>query len=255
LEPDVRPVVVNASFARELLGEASAVGRRLRYHTDTVPGPWREIVGVVEDLTRARLPDASEITQPVVFEPLAAADPLSRQIVIARVASDSSSFAVRIRDIVVAVDPALQLGYVGPLREVPSPIRSLSRWGSIGVALAILSVLLMATAGIYALMSFNVTQRRREIGIRTALGADRRYVVVVVLSRALRQLGSGVLLGLAGAALIGDALVNAIGLPPRSDTAPLVVVSALTLSVGLLGAIGPARRGLGIQPTEALREE
>jgi predicted permease len=255
LEPQSRPVVVNASFARELLVEASAVGRRLRYHSDTGPGPWREIVGVVDDLTRARRPDASANSRPVVFELLSAADPLPRQIVIARVASDPSSFAVRMRDIVVAVDPALQLGYVGPLGEVPSPIRSLSRWGAIGVALAIMSVLLMATAGIYALMSFNVTQRRREIGIRSALGADRKYVLVVVLSRALRQLGAGVLLGLVGAALIGDALVNAIGLPPRSDTAPLVVVSALILSVGLLGAIGPARRGLRIEPTAALREE
>jgi ABC-type antimicrobial peptide transport system permease subunit len=115
------------------------------------------------------------------------------------------------------------------------------------------SVLLLSAAGIYAMMSFTVSRRRREIGIRTALGADARRVVTGIFGRAGAQLGAGIAVGLAiasafewlgpGGTMGDNALI----------TLPSVV--ALMFSVGLLAAIGPARRGLAVQPTEALREE
>jgi ABC-type antimicrobial peptide transport system permease subunit len=100
-------------------------------------------------------------------------------------------------------------------------------------------------------MSFTVTKRRREIGIRAALGADPRRVLTGVFARAAAQLGAGILAGLVLAAtfewLTGDMGRRAFLLLP--------VVSALMLAVGLFAALGPARRGLAVQPTEALREE
>lgn len=109
------------------------------------------------------------------------------------------------------------------------------------------------SAGVHALMSFTVNQRRREIGVRAALGADARRILTSVLSRAARQLAVGATIGLGLAVLLdrlsGGALMGGTGLLLVPATAAFVVV------VGLLAAAGPARRGLRVQPTEALRAD
>jgi putative ABC transport system permease protein len=114
-------------------------------------------------------------------------------------------------------------------------------------------VLLLSAAGIHALMSFTINQRRREIGLRAALGADARRILTGVLSRAAWQLGLGVAVGLL-AALVLERWSDG----EMMGGSPLVYVpgiAAFMLVVGLLAAAGPARRGLRVQPTEALRAE
>ena len=122
----------------------------------------------------------------------------------------------------------------------------------LGLGVITMSVLLLSAAGIYAMMSFTVAQRRREIGIRTALGADRRRILGSIFARALVQLGIGVAAGLTVAALL-------ISLDDREVIGThgailLSTVAGIMMTVGLLAAIGPARRGLRISPTEALKE-
>jgi putative ABC transport system permease protein len=126
-------------------------------------------------------------------------------------------------------------------------------WGALAFAVVALSVLLVAAAGIYALMSFTVTRRRKEIGIRSALGAHPRRILQSVFARALRQLATGVAIGSAVAWWL-DAATNGELLGGRSLVL-LPIVASIVLAVGLLAALGPARRGRRIQPTEALREE
>ena len=115
------------------------------------------------------------------------------------------------------------------------------------------SALLLSAAGIYAMMAFTVTRRRREIGIRSALGADPRRVLGSVFARASAQLGAGIVLGVLGTVAVD----RVTGQGPVNDGNPVVLllVAALMTAVGLLAALGPARRGLAVQPTEALREE
>ncbi|MGH7554615.1 MAG: FtsX-like permease family protein [Longimicrobiales bacterium] len=121
------------------------------------------------------------------------------------------------------------------------------------VGIATLSVLLLSAAGISAMMSFAVTQRRREIGIRTALGASRRQLVASIFSRSTKQLGIGLLIGGAGTALV-DRLADGDML--RGEVIPLLAfVATIMILSGLLAALGPALRALRIQPMEALREE
>ena len=121
------------------------------------------------------------------------------------------------------------------------------------VALVTGSVLLLSAAGIHALMSFTVNQRRREIGIRSALGASARLILTSVLARAARQLSVGVGVGLVVAValdlLAGGEMLEGAGLLTVPATAAFMFV------VGLIAAAGPARRGLRVQPTEALRAE
>jgi putative ABC transport system permease protein len=117
----------------------------------------------------------------------------------------------------------------------------------------VVTVLLLSAAGIYAMMSFTVSQRRKEIGIRAAMGADARQLLRSIFTKAALQLASGVAVGLVLAFLIDRAsegeMLGLFGLRLLPFTAVVMVL------VGLFATIGPARRSLRIQPTEALRAE
>ena len=114
---------------------------------------------------------------------------------------------------------------------------------------------LIATCGIYGLMSYAVTQRRREIGVRMALGAERRDVIRLVLTRALRIVVPGLIVGLAGAAAVTRVLQRFLfGVTP-TDPIVFTIVTLLLLAVALLAAWLPARRAAKLDPVVALRSE
>jgi len=120
--------------------------------------------------------------------------------------------------------------------------------------------LLLSLAGIYAVLSFTVARRTREIGVRVALGANRRTVITAVFRRPLTQVGIGIAVGAALIYLGADVLSRTefqnapISLSPR-QVALLVVYAAFMLGVCLLACVVPTRRALRIQPTEALRDQ
>ena len=159
-----------------------------------------------------------------------------------------------------AIDPGFQLRDLRTDETVlSSEVRTL-RIGALAVAGATLSVLLLSAAGIFAMLSFTVAQQRREIGIRVALGANPRRIMGSVFARASAQLGTGVAVGLilalaferftSGMVMGGP---NADGAGLRGPIVLLPMVAAIAMGVGLLAALGPARRGLAVQPVEALR--
>jgi ABC-type antimicrobial peptide transport system permease subunit len=160
--------------------------------------------------------------------------------------------APRLREIAVSLDPTVRIT-PRPMLDLYRQMDLALRLVALAIALVIVSVLLLSGAGVYALMSFTVSQRRREIGIRAAMGADARRLLISVFSRAAGQLAAGVAIGVALAVTLdvasgGDAL-GTFGLMA------LPVIAAAMVVVGLLAAIGPARRGLRIHPIEALREQ
>jgi putative ABC transport system permease protein len=114
---------------------------------------------------------------------------------------------------------------------------------------------LIATCGIYGLMAYAVTQRRREIGVRMALGAERRDVLRLVLTRALRIVAAGLVVGLAGAVAVTRVLQTFLfGVTP-TDPIAFTIVTLLLMAVGLMAAWLPARRAARIDPWAALRAE
>jgi len=124
------------------------------------------------------------------------------------------------------------------------------------VSLILLTVLLFSAAGVYALMSFTVAQRRREIGIRAALGASSLGLLRSAFSRVAVQVAMGVALGALVALVIAPASDASEGVVLAGRLAIVTPVIALTMVlVGVVAAYGPARRSLRIQPTEALRSE
>jgi ABC-type antimicrobial peptide transport system permease subunit len=162
--------------------------------------------------------------------------------------ADASGYIRRLRAVALETNAALQIEDPITMDEAGRQMKSMMRTVALGVLVVTLSVILLSAAGIYAMMSFTVARRRREIGIRAALGAPPAQLLRAVFSRAAMQLSVGVLVGLALAAVIDLGLEGGY-------TALLAPVAVLMLMVGMLAAAGPARRGLRIQPIEALRED
>ena len=152
------------------------------------------------------------------------------------------------------VDPTAIISNPVALNEVVSLHRLFLVWAKWGAGIIIGILVSLAVSGIYALMSLTVAERTKEIGIRTALGAQRSSIVFTIARRSLAQLGVGVLFGMPIAGVLSAAMTDEFG----STSSPMVVVLALGASVialiGMLACTAPTLRGLRIMPTEALRE-
>jgi putative ABC transport system permease protein len=251
-------VIVNEAFVRRVLGGGNALGHRIRHvgapeaAASGDPGPerWYEIVGLVEDLQVNRMDPA--LVEPALFHPVAPGQAREVSLAVRLRGATPADFGPRLRAITAAVDPSLRLRAVRSLAEenVDDTIAA----GGVGalVGLTLLVVFLLSAAGVYALMSLTLTQRRREIGIRSALGASAPQLLRSVFTRAASQVALGLAVGVVVAVLAegmtGGQLMGGKG---------AVILPALAVAmtvVGLLAALGPARRGLQIQPMEALRE-
>ncbi|HVL68627.1 MAG TPA: ABC transporter permease [Vicinamibacterales bacterium] len=256
--PHASAIIVDQALA-ERLGAGSVLGRRIRFvnrSRDGVPreNPWLEIVGVVPAFTAAIVPPVGyRDPLPRVYVAGRAGD-LDPLTAVVRVTSGTpAQFSHRMREIAAAVHPSLKLHRLSTVVAEIDRERKVLRGIAFGVISVTASVLLLSAAGIYAMMSFTVARRRREIGIRTALGADARRVLLGVFGRAGAQIGGGILLGLSMAAAV-EWGAGADGLGGDGHLV-LPAVAALMFAVGILAAAGPARRGLAVQPVEALREE
>lgn len=260
LATGARTVIVNQSFVRDVLGGHNPIGRRVRFTAfeessavrsrESEPGPWYEIVGVVRDLGMKAGGEPRAAAG--LYHPAAPdADELSYLAV--HVRGGAASLAPRLRSIAAAVDPMLRLDVVQPMDEIQAG--DLRMEGYIFRLLVVVSALALALslAGIYAVTSFAVARRTREIGVRVALGADPRRVTATIVRRPLTQVAIGVLLGCSLLAVLWHA-TSADGLSMR---AALLVFAygAASFTVCLLACVVPARRALAVQPTEALRAE
>jgi putative ABC transport system permease protein len=253
------PVVVNRTFAQRVFG-GDALGRRIRYTgksrgaspQNAESGRWYEIVGIVPDFPTGASPEMDGT--PLRLYHAASAGQVQPATILLRVRGGAAStFAGRLPEIAAAIDPDIQLRSITSLDEALHREQWIRRLEGAVLAAVTLSVLLLSSAGIYALMSITVSQRRKEIGIRTALGADPKRIVASIFSRAFGQLAVGAALGMAAAV----ALERASGGELMGSKAAIVLpaVTLLMMAVGFLSALGPARRSLRIEPTEALREQ
>jgi predicted permease len=237
-------LIVNQSFARHVLGNRNPIGHRIRIlggEDDSVAGEqWYDIVGMVRDFGW-QLPLPHE--QSAMYRPRLPT-PGTRVSLAARV-HNPDTFAPRLRALAVAVDPTIRLTDIQPLTQVGGGEAKIN-WTLTSVAwLVSFTVLLLSATGIHALMSFTVTRRTREIGIRAALGARPNRIVADIFRRAFLQIGAGV--------LAGSALAALLGLGSMRDVWLLLAADAIMFAVGLAACAIPLRRALRIDPTEALR--
>lgn len=251
-------MVVNEAFARAFslgAGSGSPIGARLQYvpQADTPNGspapPWFDIVGVVRDFGLD--PDDLGNERAFVFHP-ASAGTLAQLVMSVRVRGNPALLAARLPLLAANVDGRLLVKDGNSLGEwVRQRDMSLIVTAAAQAAVTAL-VLFLSALSIFSLMSVSVSRRTREIGLRTALGANPGQVLARILSRAIALMASGIAVG--GALLLSVVAKNG----PAEDIVLYAgyfgLTSAIMLAACILASIGPARRALRINPADALRE-
>jgi putative ABC transport system permease protein len=254
--------VVNESFARRFSPEENVIGRSVRVTVgDAGDSRWRTVIGVVSD---AGVGEGEWVRHDRVYFPFdqvlegPAVDGAARDVsamMLIRGGSDAGDLASGLRGAVAAVDRGIAVSAVRTLTDgyayltrVPRAMGALAFGG--GVA-----GLLVAAVGLYGLIAFRVRQRRRELGVRLALGADGGRLAYETMSFALRQLLPAIAIGLSLAWLVGPILaIFALGVDPRSPST-LAGVGIVFLSVGMVAAAIPTARAAATDPSDALRAD
>lgn len=253
--PDERHpvVVVNEQFVERMLGGGEAVGRTLTWIPTgaSPPYPTYDIVGVVETFgTNVADPER----RAALYRPMASADRQPMGYVIELANGDATGFIPRLRTMAADVDPAAVVQSPESVADYVERTRLDDTLGSLGLIILSAVGMLLAATGLYALVSVTVSQRTKEIGIRTALGAGAADVVVTIARRAFVQLAVGVALGSAGGAVILAQFANDAEFGVPSVPALIAGVAGAVTLLTVLACLQPTLRGLRIQPTEALGE-
>ena len=242
-------LIVNESMSRKYWPGADPIGQRIRI-TSKAYG-WSEVIGVVGDVREAGL---DRPAKPMLFVPFHR-DPRPVMGLFAATAGTSEPMLRALRDAVWSVDPARPVFGGRPMRRIVSDSYALQRvtlWTA--AALAGLALILML-GGTYAVVSLVARSRTAEIGIRIALGAGPRDILLAVLGRPCAAAVCGVLLGVAATLPVAGALqARMTGVPPFDASMAGVVVALVGLAVGA-ACLAPARRALRIDPVTALRAE
>jgi predicted permease len=249
-------MMVSESMAKRFWPGESAVGKRIKPGPFDGPSPWFTIVGVVADVNHRGL-GGEEQSDPDVYSAIFQSPARSPSLLSILVRTDGppTSFVPQVRQAVRETAPSLTVFDVRTLEdrldEQTARGRSLVLLMTVFAAIA----LLLAIIGIYGLLSYMVTQRRREIGIRMALGADRGGVVGMVVRGALVMILAGLTLGFVAVLLLNRFLISLLyGLSP-SDPATLAATAVLLLGVALIASIVPALQASRISPVTTLRSE
>jgi predicted permease len=262
--PDARVVIVDQGFVDRVLGGRNPIGHRVRLSVSqapdsAAPGPWYEIVGLVKGLGMSYV-DARK--RPAgVYLPFVPGD-LGPLGIVVHGQGDPLSFAPRVRALATAVNPALRVERMTRLDQVAAPqLWFLDLWVRIILGLTAVA-LLLSLSGIYAVLSYIVARRTREIGVRVALGASARRVILSIFRRPLTQvtlgvIGGSILIVLAAIAVQQTQEFAVVGSrwPTLGQIALLIGYTILMLGVCMLACVVPTMRALRVQPTEALRAE
>jgi predicted permease len=244
-------MVVNQAFVRKYFSDQNPVGQRIRQGSQRNPGDWHVIIGVVGDVRTEGL----EIEpKPQVYRSLYQVSILSMTLVM-RGVSDPSSLNEAVRREVSAVDPDEPVFAIRTMEEIMATAVAQRRFAMFLLGLFALAATILSAIGIYGVMSYLVTQRTHEIGIRMALGAQRRDVLRLVVGQGMRLALLGIVLGLV-AALAFARWMSALlfGVRP-TDPVTLSAVVVLVAGVAFAACYVPARRATRVDPMVALRYE
>ncbi len=251
-QPGAQPVaIVNESLARQIWPNEDAVGKRIAFLSAQGIDPWMVVVGVVGDVKHRGLNQAA---RPEIYVPHAQT-PTGTMTVVLRAAGEPAALTAALRAAVKTLDADLPLFNLRTLEQLRAASLATQRFSLWLLGLFAAVALILAALGIYGLISYAVSQRTREIGIRMALGAQARDALWLALRQGLWLVLIGVAIGLL-ASLLLTRLMKAL-LFNISSTDPLTFagVALLLALVALLACWIPARRATKVDPMIALRRE
>ncbi len=253
-------VVVNESFANQTWPGEDAIGKRVSLESEDKPPVWRSVVGVVKDVKQG---EWAGVPRPEVYLPFlqdrfytveggAAA---SYMTLVLRTERDPVTVEGAVQATVREIDRNIPISEVRTMNNVIAGATAQPRlYLFLLVSFASLA-LVMASVGIYGVVSYAVSRRTQEIGVRVALGATEGQILGMVLASGMRVVLLGGLAGVVGALLLGRVMSNVIyGVQPH-DPATFVAVSVVLTTAAMLASLVPARRATRVDPMTALRHE
>jgi putative ABC transport system permease protein len=246
-----RLAIVNRAFVKKFFqGVENPIGRRVEVGLDDPPR-WAEIVGVVADVKI----DSLEAETPVqTYEPYHEF-PFNNITVVARSSRETSALATAMRKEVLAIDPQQPVHTVKTMAQIVDDSLGQRYFSLLLVFVFAAAALLLASIGLYGVISYGVAQRTREFGVRLSIGASRRDIASMVLSQGSKLIGTGLVIGLVGAlfsARLFRSLLFGIG---ARDPLTFAGVILLLGVVAVLACLIPALRAAGVDPIVALRDE
>jgi putative ABC transport system permease protein len=245
--------IVTESFAKQFFPGEDPIGKRITPNGSVEPGkpPVREIVGVVADMHLISLRQAPK---PQIYVPHQQFAILSMSIFV-RTQIVPQSLTTALRNAVSEVDKDVPAYRMLSLADYRARSIAQPRLNAMLVALFAVIALLLAAAGIFGVMSYSVTQRTQEIGIRLALGAQRQDVLRLIIVQGMRIVGAGLIAGLFGVFVftrLFQSLLFGVG---ATDLPTLIAVTVILGAVAFVACLVPARRATLVDPIQAIRTE
>jgi putative ABC transport system permease protein len=248
-----RVIIVSQSMARKLWPGEDPIGKRLQFglaEDGNKPVPY-QVVGLVGDVKWWRLEGAEDMGS---YVPVAQ-DPMPFLNVAVRAEANRAGLAQEITGAVHSISKDLPVIHIRTMDQILDNTLAGRRFTLILICLFAGLALVLATVGTYGVISYSVAERTREVGIRMALGADRKEVVRLVVSQAARLAVIGVALGLAAAFASTRVMESLLFKVSRTDPPTFAAISAILILVSLVASYMPARRAARIDPMAALRCE
>jgi predicted permease len=248
----LKVALIDENMARKYWPGVDPVGRRFKMGgADDNDVPWSTVVGVVGNVKQYALDTESR----VAFYMPQSQNPTSTMYVAARTSTDPLSLAAAITKEARALDPNVPIYDVKTMEQRLSESLARRRFAMFALGLFAVVAMLLATIGIYGVMSYSVAQRTREIGIRVALGAQTRDVLKMVVGQGMFLAIIGVCIGLAGALGVTRVMASLLFGVSAVDLTTFASITLLLLAVALLACLIPARKATRVDPMIALRYE
>jgi putative ABC transport system permease protein len=243
--------IVNQAFAKRFLPGGDVLGKRVTFGCEESEGFCRTIVGVVGNIRQESITDEAI---PEIYVPFSQM-PMNGMTIMVRTSADPVALVAAMRNEVLAIDKNQPISDVMTLAQRVDEVVAVSRSLMVLFTAFALLALILGAVGIYGIISYSVTQRTHEIGIRMALGAQRAHVLKLTIKSGIALTLVGIVIGVSSALLLTRFLESMLfGITP-TDKLTFIAVSALLFVVALLAALIPARRATKVDPLIALRYE
>jgi len=254
-EKDPMIVIINETMAKQYFSGKDPIGSRIQTGDPDPSAPWETIVGVVGDVKYSGLDSGPGPTIYVPYNENAWAGWAREMYLVVRSTGNATDLVPAIRTQLAGMDSAIPLAQIRTMEELLDESIVQQRFRTWLISGFAALALLLSAIGLYALISYSVSQRTREIGVRVALGAQRSNVLGMVLREGMQLLVFGLLLGLVGALSVTRIIRSLLYSTSSTDALSFIVTSLTLIAVALLACYIPARRATKVDPMVALRYE
>lgn len=246
-----RTVIVNETFARMSWPDQDPLGRRIKAGTAATDSPWLTVVGVIKDIRRA---DVTRAIRPELYLSALQVTPRTQTLIV-RTSGDPAQILPAVRTVLKSLNPQLPLFATGSLEGELSDTLAQPRFRAVLLAGFALIALVLASIGIYGVTAHAVHQRTQEVGVRMALGAQRRDVLLLVLRQHVKPALAGVVLGLIGAFALARFLESMVYGVRATDPLTFAAMAFTLLAVAVAACWIPAQRATRVDAIVALRNQ